>query len=97
MSDPSIYRPLDSQVATVDTASDDLLRKAFIGAFHTDLPPGYAKVKGPVEKMCDRKDRAMLALDPNSEEGKQFACPALVFGTGLIRVCSRRSSVRPMP
>ncbi len=97
MSDPSIHRHLDSQGATVHAASDDQLPKAFIGAFHIDLPPGYAKVDELVEKMRDRKDRAMFALDPNSEEGKQFACLTLVFRAGLIRVCSRRSSVRPMP
>ena len=74
MSYPSVHRHLKSQGATVDTASDDQLRKAFIGAFHTDLPLGYAKVNELVGKMRDRKDRAVLALDPKSEEGKQFAC-----------------------
>ena len=73
MSYPSIHRHLESQGATVDTASDDQLRQAFIGAFHTDLPLGYAKVNELVDKMRDRKDRAMLTLDPNSEEGKEFA------------------------
>lgn len=74
MSYPSVHRHLKSQGATVETASDGQLRKALIGAFYTDLPLGYAKVNELVEKMRDRKDRAVLALDPNSEEGKQFAC-----------------------
>ena len=73
MSYPSIHRHLEAQGATIDTASDDQLRQAFISAFHTDLPLGYAKVNELVEKMRDRKDRAMLTLDPNSEEGKEFA------------------------
>lgn len=73
MSYPSIHGHLEAQGANVDTASDDQLRQAFISAFHTDLPLGYAKVNELVDKMHDRKDRAMLTLDPNSEEGKQFA------------------------
>jgi len=70
---PSIHRHLEAQGATVDNASDEQLRQAFISAFHVDLPLGYAKVNELVDKMRDRKDRAMLTLDPNSEEGKQFA------------------------
>ncbi len=73
MSYPSIHRHLEAEGVSVDTASDDQLSKAFIGAFHTDLPLGYAKVRELVEKMRDRQDRAMLTLDPNSEEGAQFA------------------------
>ncbi|MDJ0969981.1 MAG: hypothetical protein QNJ06_08765 [Kiloniellales bacterium] len=97
MSDPSIHRQIDSQGATLHAASDDQLPKTFIAAYHTDLPPGHAKVNELVEKPRDRKVPAVMALDPNSEEGKQVACLALVFGAGLIRVWSRRSSVRPMP
>ena len=73
MSYPSIHRHLEAQGATVDNASDEQLRKAFVDAFASDLPLGYAKVNELVDKMRDRKDRAMLTLDPNSEEGKQFA------------------------
>lgn len=73
MSYPSIHQHLESQGATVETASDKQLRQAFISAFQTDLPLGYTRVNELVEKMRDRKDRAMLTLDPNSEEGKQFA------------------------
>ena len=72
MSYPSIHRHLEAQGATVDTASDDQLQQAFISAFHTDLPLGFAKVNELVRKMYGRKDRAMLTLDPNSDEGREF-------------------------
>ncbi|MEM7621530.1 MAG: hypothetical protein AAF228_13990 [Pseudomonadota bacterium] len=73
MSYPSIHHHLEKLGATIDNASDSQLRQAFISAFHTDLPRGFAKMSELVNKMRDRKDRAMLTLDPNSEEGKQFA------------------------
>lgn len=73
MSYPSIHRHLETQGATVDTASDNQLRQALIGAFRSDLPLGYAMVNKLVETMRDRDARAMLTLDPNSEEGKPFA------------------------
>jgi hypothetical protein len=73
MSYPSIHRHLEAEGVSADMASDEQLGRAFIGAFHTDLPLGYAKVKELVEKMRDRQDRAMLTLDPNSDEGAQFA------------------------
>lgn len=73
MSYPSIHHHLETQGTTVDNASDQQLKQAFISAFQDDLPLGYAKVNELVDKMRGREDRAMLTLDPNSEEGKQFA------------------------
>ncbi len=73
MSYPSIHEHLQTQGTTVDNASDAQLRQAFISAFQADLPLGYAKVNELVDKMRNRDDRAMLTLDPNSAEGKEFA------------------------
>lgn len=73
MSYPSIHRHLEAQGATVDTASEAQLRQAFIGAFHTDLSLGFAKVIERVDDMQDQNGRVVLTLDPDSEEGEQFA------------------------
>jgi len=74
MSYPSIHAQLERQGATLETATDDQMQTAFIGAFREDLPLGYAKVEELVEKLSNAdQGRAMLTLDPNSDEGKQFA------------------------
>ena len=74
MSYPSIHAQLEKQGATIETATDDQIQTAFIGAFQEDLPLGFAKVEELVSKLHDSdKDRAMLSLDPNSPEGQQYA------------------------
>ncbi len=73
MSYPSINRHVEAQGVTLETASEAQLASAFIAAFREDLPLGMAHVDELVEKLDVTGDRAMVALDPNSEEGKQFA------------------------
>ena len=74
MSYPSIHRHLEAQGTTVDTASDDQMRQAFIGAFHTDLPLGYAKVTELVEK--DARPGGSRHADARSElRGRQAVRP----------------------
>jgi hypothetical protein len=73
MSYPSIHAHLESQGATVDTATEAQLHNAFIAAFQSDLPLGWARVSELVTKLRDKGERVMLSLDPNSDEGKQYA------------------------
>ncbi len=73
MSYPSINKHVDAQGVTLDSATDAQLSAAFVAAFREDLPLGMAHVDALVEKLEETGDRAMLTLDPNSEEGKQFA------------------------
>lgn len=73
MSYPSINRHLDVQRMSLETASDAELAKAFVAAFREDLPLGMARVDELVEQLDGSRPRAMLTLDPNSEDGKQFA------------------------
>lgn len=77
MSYPSINRHLATMGATTATATDAQLKSAFLAAFDEDLPLGMAHVRELVAKLDNTTDeageRAMLTLDPNSAEGKQFA------------------------
>jgi uncharacterized protein len=73
MSYPSINRHLEDKRISVESASDAELAQAFIAAFREDLPLGMAHVDELVEKLDGTHPRAMLTLNPNSEEGKQFA------------------------
>lgn len=74
MSYPSIHAQLEKQGATPETATDDQMQNAFIGAFQADLPLGFAKVEELVGKLhASGKDRVMLSLDPKSPEGQQYA------------------------
>jgi hypothetical protein len=73
MSYPSINRHLDARRISLETASDAELAKAFVAAFREDLPLGMARVEELVEKLDATRPRAMVTLDPSSEEGKQFA------------------------
>ena len=73
MSYPSIHKHLESQGVTLDSANDEHLQNAFIGAFKEDLPLGWAKVEELVAKLQEKGDRVMLSLAPNSDEGKQYA------------------------
>ncbi|HEY1096764.1 MAG TPA: hypothetical protein VGF14_05940 [Alphaproteobacteria bacterium] len=73
MSYPSINTHLEAQGATLDTATEIQMEKAFLGAFYEDLSLGMAKVEELVDKMKNKNDRVMLSLPPNSAEGKQFA------------------------
>lgn len=73
MSYPSINTHLDAQGVTLDAATDAELSQAFIAAIRDDLPLGMGHVDALVAKLEDVGERAMLTLDPNSEEGKQFA------------------------
>jgi hypothetical protein len=73
MSYPSINQHLEAKRILPETASDAELAQAFIAAFREDLPLGMARVDELVEKLDGTHPRAMLTLNPNSEEGKQFA------------------------
>src|SRR5688572_30067476 len=73
MSYPSIHQHLHSQHATLETASEAQLRAAFIAAFKSDLPLGFARVRELVEKLRSKQHRVMLSLDPKSQEGQEFA------------------------
>jgi hypothetical protein len=73
MSYPSINRHLEDKRISVETASDAELARAFVAAFREDLPLGMARVDELVGKLDAVGTRAMLTLDPNSDEGKQFA------------------------
>lgn len=73
MSYPSINRHVEAEGATLDTATDAQLARAFLAAFRDDLPLGMDHVDALVAKLDEAGDRAMLSLDPNSEAGKQFA------------------------
>jgi hypothetical protein len=73
MSYPSINRHLEARRISLETASDAELAQAFVAAFREDLPLGLARVDELVAKLDGTHPRAMLTLDPSSEEGKQFA------------------------
>lgn len=73
MSYPSIHQHLQSQHATLETASEAQLRAAFIAAFASDLPLGFARVGELVETLRSKQHRVMLSLDPKSQEGQEFA------------------------
>jgi hypothetical protein len=73
MSYPSINRHLEAKRISLETASDADLAQAFVAAFREDLPLGMARVDELVGKLESAGPRAMLTLNPNSEEGKQFA------------------------
>jgi hypothetical protein len=73
MSYPSINRHLEAKRIPLETGSDAELAQAFIAAFREDLPLGMARVDELVAKLDVAGSRAMLTLDPNSDEGKQFA------------------------
>jgi len=73
MSYPSINHHLEIQGTTVDTATEAQMAAAFLSAFREDLPLGMSRVDELVGKLNDTGSRAMLTLDPNSDEGKQFA------------------------
>lgn len=73
MSYPSINRHLEAKRISVESASDAELAQAFIAAFREDLPLGMARVDELVGKLDSAGPRAMLTLNPNSEESKQFA------------------------
>lgn len=73
MSYPSINRHLETRCISLETASDAELAQAFIAAFREDLPLGMVRVDELVEKLDGTGSRAMVTLDPNSDEGKQFA------------------------
>lgn len=73
MSYPSINRHLETQGATVNTATEAQMAAAFLSAFREDLPLGMSRVDELVDKLNETGNRAILTLDPNSAEGKQFA------------------------
>ena len=74
MSYPSINTQLQKMGATTESATDDQLQSAFIKAFEEDLPLGFSKVQELVHKLRDgNKDRVILSLDPNSQEGQEYA------------------------
>ena len=73
MSYPSVQKHLETLGVTNETATDEQRQKAFIAAVQEDLPLGWVKVNELVEKLKEIGERVMLSLNPNSEEGKQYA------------------------
>ena len=49
---------------TLENASEAQLRGAFIAAFASDLPLGFARVGELVEKLRTKQHRVMLTLGP---------------------------------
>jgi hypothetical protein len=92
MSYPSIHQHLESQGATLESASEAQLRQAFISAFKSDLPLGFARVSELVEKLRAKQHRVMLTLDPKSQEGRSLrVCWRPIFRAR----CSRITSIAP--
>ncbi len=73
MSYPSIHRHLDAAGVALAEASDAELQRAFLAAFQSDLPLGFAKVRELAGKLDAQGERAMLTLDPTSKEGQEFS------------------------
>lgn len=73
MSYPSVNKHLEAQGTTLDAASDAQMVSAFLAAFREDLPLGMTRVDELVGKTKSTGRRAMITLNPNSDEGKQFA------------------------
>lgn len=74
MSYPSIHAQLERQGVTLETATNDQMQVAFIGAFQEDLPLGFARVVELVNKLHNgNNERAILSLDPKSPEGQEYA------------------------
>jgi len=73
MSYPSVNKHLEAQGATLETASDAQMVSAFLAAFREDLPLGMTRVDELVSKTKSTGQRAMVTLNPNSDEGKQFS------------------------
>lgn len=73
MSYPSINKHLESQNVSLETATEAQMASAFLSAFKEDLSLGMQHVEELVQKLEQTGDRAMHNLDPNSDEGKQFA------------------------
>jgi hypothetical protein len=73
MSYPSVNKHLEAQGTTLDAASDTQMVSAFLAAFREDLPLGMTRVDELVGKTKSTGRRAMVTLNPNSDEGKQFS------------------------
>jgi hypothetical protein len=73
MSYPSVNKHLEAQGITPTAATDAQMAPAFLAAFREDLPFGMTRVDELVSKTKSTGQRAMVTLNPNSEEGKQFS------------------------
>ena len=73
MSYLSVNKHLEAQGATLETASDAQMASAFLAAFREDLPLGMTRVDELAGKTKSTGQRAMVTLNPNSDEGKQFS------------------------
>jgi hypothetical protein len=73
MSYPSVNKHLEAHGATLETASEAQMASAFLAAFREDLPLGMIRVDELAGKTKCTRRRAMVTLNPNSDEGKQFS------------------------
>jgi hypothetical protein len=73
MSCPSVNKHLEAQGATLETASEARMASAFLAAFRQDLPLGMPRVGELAGKTKCTGQRAMVTLNPNSDEGEQFS------------------------
>ncbi len=74
MSYPSVNRHLEDMGVTLENATEEQSRTALLRAFKDDLPLGFSQVENLVKKLKTVDgNRAMISLDPNSDEGKQYA------------------------
>jgi hypothetical protein len=73
MSYPSVNKHLGAQGTTLDTAADAQTASAFLVAFCQDLPLGMTRVDQLAGKTKSTGQRAMVTLDPNSDEARQFS------------------------
>jgi hypothetical protein len=73
MSYPSVNKHLEAQGITPAAATDVQMASAFLAAFREDLPLGMTRVDELVSKTKSTGQRAMVTLNPNSDEGKQFS------------------------
>jgi hypothetical protein len=71
MSRPSVNKHLEAQGATLETASEARMASAFLAALGS--PTRNARVDELAGKTRCTGQRAMVTLNPNSYEGKQFS------------------------
>jgi len=72
MSYLSVNKHLEAQGVRLETAGDAQMALALLAAFREDLPLGMTRVDELAGKIKSTGQRAMVTLNPNSEEGKQF-------------------------
>jgi hypothetical protein len=90
MSYLSVNKHLEAQGATLEAASDARMASAFRAAFREDVPLGITRVDELAGKTKSTGQRAMVTLNPNSDEGKQFS---RLLGADIARRVELRDGV----